>query len=372
LLLEVKHVTDLWPNTTPKPIIILPSSQGSGKTTSFELNKDLIDPNSVLTMSFPKDDNQLKQALAHNYISFFDNLSGISDEQSNILCRSVTGAGDFKRALFENDEDILYNYRRIIGLNGITNVATRPDLLERGLIFMLGDISKQQRELLRVIRRKYQGFKPKVLAFLLDVVSEIMAERQKWKGIDEDYFGLKVVIDANGGLPRMADWAILGEQAAAIIARKKGKPYEKGTFLKAFDENLRILNVEALKASLVAEALIAFLVQREVVDHKTTWEGTPTMLLAELNSFILYNRDSIRINTNSKAWPQNPSLLGKEIAAIASNLRPLGVIIEVDRGESNVIYRISKLPTVPTVSTGNDQNRSKPVGHVGNVGKTLR
>jgi hypothetical protein len=341
LLQKVKHVTDLWPNTIPKPIIILPSSQGTGKTTSFELNKDLIDPNSALTMSFPKDDNQLKQALAHNYMAFFDNLSWISDEQSNTLCRAVTGSGDFKRALFENDLDVIYAYRRIIGLNGITNVATRPDLLERGLIVLFGDISREQRELLRIIRRKYLELKPKVLAFLLDVVSEIMAEREKWKGIDEDYFGLKDIIDANGGLPRMADWAILGEQAAAIIARKEGRPYEQGTFLKAFDENLKILNTEAIKASLVAEALIAFLTNRKAEGKGTTWEGSPTMLLADLNNFLIYNRESIRINTDSKAWPQNPSLLGKEIAQIAPNLGALDITIEVERTETNVLYKIA-------------------------------
>ena len=37
LVLKVKTVTDFWPNTTPKPVLVLQSSQGSGKTTGFEL-----------------------------------------------------------------------------------------------------------------------------------------------------------------------------------------------------------------------------------------------------------------------------------------------------------------------------------------------
>jgi hypothetical protein len=224
--------------------------------------------------------------------------------------------------------------------------------MERGLIVLLGDIPRDQRELLRKIRRKYLALKPKVLGFLLDVVSEIMAERQKWKGKDEDYFGLKYVIDANGGLPRMADWSILGEQAAAIIAKKEGKPYKPGTFLKAFDENLKILNVEAIKASLVAEALIAFMTNGQVVDKRSTWEGSPTMLLAELNNYLLYNRDSIKINTNTKAWPQNPAILGKEVAHIAPNLKEMGIVIESSRTETNVHYKIAILPTCPTLPTG--------------------
>ena len=37
------------------------------------------------------------------------------------MCRGITGAGDVKRKLDQNDDDIIYRYRRIIGLNGITN-----------------------------------------------------------------------------------------------------------------------------------------------------------------------------------------------------------------------------------------------------------
>lgn len=85
-----------------------------------------------------------------------------------------------------------------------------------------------------------------------------MAERQKWKGVDEDYFGMESLIMENAGLPRMADWAILAEQVSAVIAKKEGgdKPYTPGQFLKAFDKNLEILNVEALKCIKLCQAFI--------------------------------------------------------------------------------------------------------------------
>ena len=172
-------------------------------------------------MSMTRDIAQLKQDLAHNYVSFFDNVSDISEEQSNTLCRGVTGAGDRKRKLSQNEEDIINSYRRIEGVNGITNIVTRSDLLDRGLAVDFADIPKDKRELLRIIRKKHLAMKPKVLAFCLDVISEVMAERKKWKGVDEYYFGLKDVIDKNGGLPRMADWAILGEQVGCRLLRKR-------------------------------------------------------------------------------------------------------------------------------------------------------
>jgi Bifunctional DNA primase/polymerase, N-terminal len=370
MVLKVKTVTDFWPNITAKPILVLQSSQGSGKTTGFELMRDLVDPNSTLTMSMPNDEAQLKQALAHNYISFFDNLSDITDGQSDILCRGVTGAGDVKRKLYENDEDIIYSYRRIEGVNGITNIVTKSDLLDRGLAVEFAEIPKDKRELLRIIRRNHLQLKPKVLAFCLDVISEVMAERKKWKRVDEYYFGLRDLIAKNGGLPRMADWAILGEQVAAVIARKEGLPYEPGTFLKAFDKNLDILNTEALKSSLVAEALIAFMTQREIINQKAEWEGSSSMLLADLNDFITANSESIKINIRAKAWPQDPATLGKELAKIKTNLTPLGIRIDSTRTKKNVLHKITKMPT-PAYTLHQELNpcsneTKKGVGGVGN------
>jgi hypothetical protein len=388
LLLKGRIISEFWPTTaTAKPPIILPSSQGSGKTTAFELERDLIDPNMALTLSLPKDDNQLKQLLSHNYIVRFDNLSYLTDEQSNIICRSVTGAGDFKRELYKNDEDIIYKYKRSVGLNGITNVATRPDLSERGLFFEFADIPKTKRELLRVIWRNHLELKPKVLAFCLDVISEVMAEREKWKTTDPDYFGLKDVIMANGGLPRMADWIILGEQIAAVLARKEAwpEPYVPGTFLKAYEANQELLNMEALKASLVAEALIAFMYNRSIIHKKDTWEGSATLLLAELNEFIAYNSESVKINIRAKAWPQDPAALGRDIARIRPNIRALGIEIEYHRTKHNVQYFVRKLPTSPTPPTPSDSNNNnfegqnheekgdsgqKGVGSVGGVGES--
>jgi hypothetical protein len=50
-----------------------------------------------------------------------------------------------KRKLFENDEDIIYSYRRIVGVNGITNAITKSDLLDRGMLIELGEIASKDR-----------------------------------------------------------------------------------------------------------------------------------------------------------------------------------------------------------------------------------
>jgi hypothetical protein len=54
-----------------------------------------------------------------------------------LLCRSVSGAGFNKRALYSNDEDFIYKFKRGIGVNGINLATTRADFLERSLVIKL-------------------------------------------------------------------------------------------------------------------------------------------------------------------------------------------------------------------------------------------
>ena len=58
---------------------MLHGEQGSAKTTLEELIKMLMDPSIVKTFAFPKDINEFIQQLAHNYVTFYDNISIIRD-----------------------------------------------------------------------------------------------------------------------------------------------------------------------------------------------------------------------------------------------------------------------------------------------------
>ena len=105
----------------PKPILMLYGEQGSAKTTNQELKKMLVDPSSIRTLTFPRDINELVQKLSHNYIAYFDNMSNIPEWISDQLCRAVTGSGFSKRELYTDDDDIIYNFKRCIGLNSYVN-----------------------------------------------------------------------------------------------------------------------------------------------------------------------------------------------------------------------------------------------------------
>jgi hypothetical protein len=62
-------------------------------------------------------------------------------------------AADSKRQLYTDDDDVLYQFIRCIGLNGITLVANKADILDRAIIA----------ELLRIDKRKRRNFKGDIL-----------------------------------------------------------------------------------------------------------------------------------------------------------------------------------------------------------------
>jgi len=141
-LFKVNLITCFIPGF-PHPIEFLHSEQGSAKSTLTKIKKGLVDPSILNSISLSKD-NDLIQAVSHHYFPTFDNLSGLKKNTSDLLCRFVTGEGYSKRRLYTNDDDFIYQFMRCITLNGINQVATQPDLLDRGLIFELKRIPPEK------------------------------------------------------------------------------------------------------------------------------------------------------------------------------------------------------------------------------------
>ena len=132
--------------TGPFPILKMKGEQGDGKTTSTKAGRGLIDPNTAPVRSPPRSDRDLMIAANNGWIVAYDNMSYVSPELSDALCRLSTGGGFATRTLYTDDEETILVAERPIILNGIEDVGIRSDLLDRSLIIELPRIEKGNRQ----------------------------------------------------------------------------------------------------------------------------------------------------------------------------------------------------------------------------------
>jgi hypothetical protein len=241
ILLISVYIISLFIPDIPKCILVLSGSGGGAKTTTFEIIKNIVDPSSVETLSFPTKTEDLIQTLSHYYVNFFDNVSSISEDEADLLCRSVTGAGFSKRVLYSNDDDFIYKFKRAIGVNSINLATTRADFLDRSLIIKLKRIEPKARRKKEEIESEFEKLRPFVLGYIFDNICKVLKYREDNKGeiILNDY-------------PRMADFAEWGESIARCIG------YQKNEFINAYKENILDQNDEVIESSPVAEVLLLF------------------------------------------------------------------------------------------------------------------
>jgi hypothetical protein len=285
--------------TGPKPILILQGPPGSAKTSMTEALKFLVDPTVPLLRTMPTSERDLAVAAANHWVLAFDNLSYVKENMSNALCRLSTGAGFGTRALYTDDEEVVFEYIRPVILNGLDAIATRQDLLSRSIVIRLPEIPKDRRLEKEVFWSRFEEARPEILGALLEATSSALANRSE--------------VSLDGGLPRMADFA------SWVTAAEPALGWPAGSFLEAFEEN----NGEALKTSLEG-SLLAEKVLQALADG-VELQGTPADILSLLALRVSHG-DSL-----SKAWPKNAQGMSRQLTLLNPALREFGVVV----GESH-------------------------------------
>lgn len=309
--------------TGPYPVLILQGEQGSAKTTASRFLRELIDPYTPLTRTPPRSEYDLIIGSKHSWVQSFDNVSNLSPDQSDALCRLSTGGGFGTRKLYRNDEEVLFSFERPVILNGISELATRQDLIDRAIILYLTPISSSNRLTSKEIRQKFQHTHPQLLGYLFSAISKALSRFETM---------------SSPNLPRMADWATWVEAASPAL----GWPPQK--FLDAYREHRQESLELSLEWDLVAHAL------QQLLTNEVFWEGTASDLLQEL-SFLMedYQR-------RSRLWPATPKALSDRLRRSATALRSAREIdVQFKRahgGNRTRLIRIEKMsvscvPSVP-------------------------
>lgn len=297
------------------PILALSGVQGAGKSTMTRLLRSLIDPSIAALTTTPRSERDLAIAASNGHLIAMDNLSAISEELSDAMCRVATGGSFRTRRLYTDIDEVILTYKRPLVINAIEEVAQRPDLLDRCLLIRLAPISEEQRRDEREFWREFETIRPKIFGALLDVTCKGL---RRLDGV--------TLTDS----PRMADFAKWGVAVEQALGRKKGE------FLAAYRANIQAAGDAAVEASPIATVL------REIL-ASAPFDGTGLHLLTMLNNFISTTADTARKHPR---WPKSAQQLSAEIGRIEPNLRKMGIVVERGRNHGGRFIRLSIDTTV--------------------------
>ncbi len=274
----------------PYPILILGGEQGTGKSTTARLLRALIDPNAVPLRRPPRDERDLMIAAGNSWLVSMDNLSRIRTRFSDSLCALSTGGGFSTRRLFSDAEEALFSAQRPVLLNGIDDLAERGDLLDRSLLVSLPRVAERRRLAEETLWRRFEKAYPAIFSGVLETLSRALGELSRVR--------LRT-------LPRMADFARWG------VACERALSWPEGTFLAAYERNLRAANDQAIEASSLGPAIVDFVRSQP----RSRWVGTCSEFLDGL-----LEHAGGRMG-GDRHWPRSPQQLGQRLRRLGVNLR---------------------------------------------------
>jgi len=292
----------------PYAILLVHGEQGSAKSTLVRVSRALVDPNEAPVRREPKNGQDLIVAARNGLVVAFDNVSTLPQELSDDLARLATGSGFGARQLYTDLEEVIVHVARPIAVNGIEEVATKGDVLDRSLVLMLPTISRYEDE--DAFWDEFQQAHARILGALLDAVSCALAN-------------LESTPAPNIRMADFARWVNAAELALGL---------EAGSFINTYRDNRAGAVQLTLESSLLTGPVEAL--------AEEGFEGSATELLERLAT--LAGEDTLK----KRGWPTRPHVLSGQLRRLAPALRRTGVEVEFVRGRKTRTIRIRQLEQV--------------------------
>lgn len=304
------------------PLLCISGGQGSGKTKLTAMVRDLVDPREPCMSSLPGTPQDLAVMCNSAHVLACDNGSRITDRMSDAFCQMVSGTGAIEgRKLYTNGELSVVKARRgRIILNGIPQLAERPDLADRVLSVKLTPLSEGNRLTEEALRSRFDEVKRRVFGVILKGVASALAGTST----------------KPARMPRMADWALY------VTAAESGLGLPSGSIVAAFWRARSDAVDSVLEASVTATAILNL---RDACTKRgeRTWEGTLGALLTKLRTHAPDGAE------RSPKWPRHEKGLADALHRESPMLSDVGVHVEklgkrrIVNGGRNV-WRLAFLP----------------------------
>lgn len=291
--------------TTPFPVLVLSGLQGSGKSHTQNILRNLIDPNVENLRNMPKSSEDLQIVAINNYVVSINNASNLSGAFQDNFCCFSTGGSFAKRRLYSDGDEYLASIKRPSIINGISELITRPDLLDRSLLIELPRIHSRDRQSEIILDNQFLNDYPKIFSGLMDLLTAVLRILPT------------VTLDEK---PRMVDFAYIG-----CALEKLG--YVNGeSFSDKYYAHYKANMVSCLESSPVAVTLIEYMHDRVIID--CNYIG-----LLQALSVLQYRR-------NLPGWPISPKGLASELKRLEPALRFADIGLKFDEKPRNDGYHV--------------------------------
>ena len=295
--------------TGPHPILALRGEQDTAKSYTQKLLRSIIDPSTLPIRRPAKRAEDLMIAANNNWVVSFDNMSKIGDELSDDLCCVATGGGIAKRTQYTNTDETILQVCRPIIMNGIENIITRPDLLDRSIYITLPQISAEKRSPEAKLLKEFEEKHPRILGALLDAT--VIALQNEDKIVLNDPY-------------RMAGFV---KFAAAGLGDEGDK------FQAAYKNNREFATAESIADNFLVVRLKELIPQychnASFVDQEQCWRGNATELL----DYLKHGLDE----SKTALLPRRANVLSGDLQRLAPSLRKEGIEVRKEGARKWVI-----------------------------------
>ena len=273
----------------PYLYMLIEGEQGSGKSVLSAILRRLIDPHESEKLRLPENERDL-MALAHAfYLLVFDNSSGMSADISDTLCTLATGGGFASRKLYTDGDLYFMKATRPFIINGISDVATKSDLIERLITVELTRPEEGERKTEEEILSEFNDIYPQILGALYDAVACALR---------------------NEGTIKTPRNVRMADAAKFLCAAEPSTGLPKGAFLTALERSQTDRIVERTDNDPVVVGLRSKL-------EKNPFEGT----MGDLLSAIMPERPP-------RYFPDTPNKLSKTLDRLKNGMNKAGIYFE--------------------------------------------
>jgi hypothetical protein len=281
--------------------------QGSGKSSlCTNVLSKLIDPSRVVLRTMPRTDKDLAIATQNSHVMFIDNVRGITQAMSDIMCIAATGGAISSRRLYSDEEEHVINLHGALVITTLHPFIDQPDLAERFLPIETRPIPEDKRRSDTELAKELETDLPFIQRGIFDLMANIFVHLPS------------IEVEAS---ERMIDFV------RYLAAMEKAQGVPAGVYQREYRNLLAQGQREALHENVLAAAVI------ELVEglQDDEWTGTPKELLNALNGLIS------RGTQRSREWPQNEIALTKRLRALEAGLKSQGISLEFGRNHQRFI-----------------------------------